>query len=102
MNSDVYLYIVKRTQIYLDDDQARGLGERAALSGRTKSELIREAIDRYLEHADTASAVLARFHEAVTASAGAIRRLPPGPDYVNKLRRTDQRREKALDQRLHD
>jgi hypothetical protein len=36
-------YIVRRTQIYLDEEQDRRLAERARATGRTKSDLIREA-----------------------------------------------------------
>jgi len=41
-------YIVKRTQIYLDDAQDRELAARAAASGTTKSAVIRHAVDAYL------------------------------------------------------
>ena len=37
-----------RTQVYLTDEQERGLKQLAASSGRKQSELIREAIDRLL------------------------------------------------------
>ena len=39
---------VKRTQIYLEERQARELERRAAARHTTKSELIREALDAYL------------------------------------------------------
>jgi Arc/MetJ-type ribon-helix-helix transcriptional regulator len=40
-----------RTQVYLTEEQDRGLKGLAELSGRRQSELIREAIDRLLaEH----------------------------------------------------
>lgn len=42
------IYIMKRTQIYLDEDQDSKLGRRAAAAGVTKSALIRMAIDRFL------------------------------------------------------
>jgi len=42
------IYIMKRTQIYLDDEQDARLERRARASGRTKSALIREAINRFL------------------------------------------------------
>ncbi len=42
------IYIVKRTQIYLDDDQDRRLQARAQAAGTTKSALIREAIEQFL------------------------------------------------------
>ncbi len=41
-------YIMKRTQIYLPEDQDRRLGRRARATGQTKSELIRQAIQRFL------------------------------------------------------
>jgi hypothetical protein len=42
-------YIVRRTQIYLDEEQDRRLARRARAEGVTKSRLIRRAIDAYLE-----------------------------------------------------
>jgi predicted transcriptional regulator len=39
---------MKRTQIYLDESQDRRLERRARSEGKTKSALIREAIDDYL------------------------------------------------------
>ncbi len=42
------IYIVKRTQIYLDEDQDAKLERRAAAVGVTKSALIRAAIDKFL------------------------------------------------------
>ncbi len=39
---------MKRTQIYIEDDQDRRLQKRARATGKTKSQLIREAIDRLL------------------------------------------------------
>ena len=40
---------MRRTQIYLSDDECRGLQAMAQQSGRTQSALIREAIDAYLQ-----------------------------------------------------
>jgi predicted DNA-binding protein len=37
---------VVRTQVYLTEEQERGLKQLAASSGRKQSELIREAVDR--------------------------------------------------------
>lgn len=39
---------MKRTQIYLDEEQDLRLERRAAATGQTKSALIRAAIDRFL------------------------------------------------------
>lgn len=41
-------YIMKRTQIYLDDDQDRRLQARARADGTTKSAVIRAAVDQFL------------------------------------------------------
>jgi predicted DNA-binding protein len=38
-----------RTQIYLAEQQQRALRALAQRTGRTQSELIREAVDRYIE-----------------------------------------------------
>jgi len=45
-------YIMKRTQIYLDERQSAELGRRAAVRGTTTSKMIREAIDQYLAGPD--------------------------------------------------
>jgi hypothetical protein len=39
------LYIMRRTQIYLTDEQGRLLAGRSRATGRTISELIRDAVD---------------------------------------------------------
>ncbi len=45
----MYTYIVERTQIYLTKTEAMALDREARRTGRTRSHLIREAIDdRYL------------------------------------------------------
>ena len=66
---DVWSYIVKRTQIYLDEGQDRRLAERAAVQGVTKSEIIRAAVDRYLDHDDQGRRLEA-FRAAVRATSG--------------------------------
>ena len=40
---------MKRTQIYLTPAEAQGVARVAATSGRKQSEVIREAIDQYLQ-----------------------------------------------------
>lgn len=42
------MYIVRRTQIYLDEGQAAQLSRHAGEAGRSMSDLIREAIDALL------------------------------------------------------
>ncbi len=68
---DVWSYIVKRTQIYLDEGQDRRLAERAAVLGVTKSEVIRVAVDRFLA-LDDRDRRLEVFRDAVRATAGAV------------------------------
>jgi len=49
MLSAMYLYIMQRTQIYLTKREAAALAKAAGETGRTRSQLIREAIEaRYL------------------------------------------------------
>ncbi len=42
----MYIYTVDRTQIYLSETQAAVLDRQAARTGRSRSQLIREAIDK--------------------------------------------------------
>jgi len=89
------LYIVRRTQIYLDERQDQQLEDRARACGRTKSALIREAVNAYLApHSDDAAA-LARLRAAVAKAAGAAPGLPRGADYVESLRALEQDRDRA-------
>lgn len=92
-------YIVKRTQIYLDEDQDRLLAKRAKASGSTKSSLIRAAITAFLATPDDESLRLERFREAVAKAAGTRRDLPPGAEYVEQLRSADRKRAAELDER---
>lgn len=97
---DVCLYIVKRTQIYLDEEQDRRLAKRSKSRGTTKSQLIREAIDGYLDgELEGRPQRLARFRAALDGAAGSIPRLPAGSEYVEDLRKADRARERALEQR---
>lgn len=93
------LYIMRRTQIYIDDDNDRELTRRAAESGVTKSKLIRRAIREYLESSDGEHAVLERFRTAVRHASGAAPALSDGATYVEQLRLNDQRRQAELDRR---
>jgi len=40
---------VERTQIYLTSEQQRALEARVIATGRTKSDMIRQALDAYLD-----------------------------------------------------
>lgn len=88
-----------RTQIYLADDQRQALSERARQVGRTKSALIREAIDNYLAPASAEHAALDRFRAAVANAGGIAPYLPPGEQYVEELRAADVERQRELDER---
>lgn len=91
---------MKRTQIYLDEEQDRLLAERATVEGRTKSDLIREALGRYLAGStETKEERLARFRAAVDAVAGIAPYLPPGDEYVRELRSHDVTRQRELEKR---
>jgi hypothetical protein len=92
-------YIVKRTQIYLEESQDRRLAKRARASGTTKSDLIREAVDAYLRGPEAEGAPLLAFRDAVRAAAGSVPRLPKGRRYVEEIRRGDLARQRDLDSR---
>lgn len=92
-------YIAHRTQIYLDDHQDRRLTERSRQVGRTKSALVREAIDAYLAPASTDHGALARLRSAVRAASGAAAYLPSGADYVEELRAIEGERQRLYDRR---
>lgn len=93
-------YIVRRTQIYLGDDQNRLLDERAESLGTTKSAVIRDAIDAFLDPETLArDAGLDRFRAAVRGAAGTSRHLPRGAEYVEAQRSADADRDRELEAR---
>lgn len=92
-------YIMKRTQIYLEERQDGAVARRAAAEGVTKSTVIRKAIDAYLDSSDDKAARLERFREGVRASFGTAPYLPPGKEYVEELRRIDAARQAELERR---
>jgi len=94
-------YIVRRTQIYLDEEQDRRLAERARATGRTKSDLIREAVDRLLDEPVGEDEELARFRAAVDTAFGIAPYLEDGVTYVRKLRDADRRRQERLEPEWH-
>jgi predicted transcriptional regulator len=93
------IYIMKRTQIYLDEGQGRALAHRARAAGRTKSALIREAIDDYLTQSPGEDAALRRLREAVAGAAGVAPYLGEGHDYVEAERGRERRRRRELERR---
>jgi predicted DNA-binding protein len=92
-------YIMKRTQIYLDESQDERLAKRAAAAGTTKSNLIREALDVFLAGHDDDRVQLQSFRAAVRAAAGTASRLPAGRRYAEDLRKADAERSAELDRR---
>lgn len=92
-------YIMRRTQIYLEDAQHECLSRRARAAGTTKSDLIREAVDAYLAGSVDEGTQLVAFRAAVRAAAGTARRLPKGRQYVEELRRADAERARELEGR---
>ena len=60
----MYIYFVKRTQIYLEESQHRALQQRARREGKSLAALIRECVATYLypsappANADPLSAVI--------------------------------------------
>lgn len=89
---------MKRTQIYLDEEQMERLDERAAVAGVTRSAAIRAAIDAYTRAEDQA-ARLARFRAAVDEVYGIAPYLPPGAEYVEELRGAGARKLTELGRR---
>lgn len=97
--ADVYLYIVNRTQIYLDDEQTSRLDERAAAEGTSRSMLIRQAVDKYLsEERQNSAAWKAKWKEALDRTAGIAPYLQEGVEYVEDIRRSDVQRLSRLEQ----
>jgi len=79
------LYIMRRTQIYLSDNQGSRLERRARSTGRTMSQLIREAIDaaysspRYVSRSERI--------RVARRTAGAWSDFPEtGAQYVKRIR----------------
>jgi len=94
------IYIMRRTQIYLEDDQDTRLSRRAASSGVTKSTLIREAIDSFLDAPSDESTRLARFRAALDdVVASPVDSLPDGRSYVESIRAGDVRRQDEIERR---
>lgn len=89
--------VVERTQIYLTAEQQRALERRVASSGRTKSDLIREALDGYLGTQESNEEWRRKWIAAVDAIYGIAPYLPA--DYVEQLRKNDARRQEELERR---
>jgi hypothetical protein len=79
------MYIVRRTQLYLDDQLWETLHARARLEKTTLSELVRQAVrDRYLGDREQRKAAMQRFvgirrpQAGTTDSTEEVRRLRRG------------------------
>jgi predicted transcriptional regulator len=90
---------VERTQIYLSAEQQRQLERRALASGRTKSDLIREALNMYLQQEPSAEEWRRQWLEAVDAVAGIAPYLPEGAVDAEELRRADLKKQQDLERR---
>jgi metal-responsive CopG/Arc/MetJ family transcriptional regulator len=90
----------RRTQIYLDDAQTAKLDEIAAAERTTRSSLIRQAIDAYIDEHERKRAIWReQWQEAVAATAGIAPHLEEGVKYVEKLRRAGAERLTELEER---
>jgi hypothetical protein len=79
------VYIVRRTQIYLTDEQGRMLAARSRATGTTVSELIRAAIDA--EYVRSRGMTRADKIRVARRTAGAWAHLrETGAEYVERLR----------------
>jgi hypothetical protein len=68
----MYATPVRRTQIYLEEEQSRRLYEIAAAHGKSAAAVVRDAVDRYLSEMDE-SAEESPLWEWV----GSVKNLPP-------------------------
>ena len=80
------LYIVRRTQLYLDDHLWNALHARARSQQTTISELVREAVrERYLGHREERMKAMQEF-----VGIRKVRSEPDAVEYVRSLRRGDR------------
>lgn len=82
-----------RTQIYLDNGQKTELDRLSAERGATVSDLIRQAVDQFLDR------IAPDFEEALDRSFGIWRhrhKLGEPSEYIRKIRREWQEREKRI------
>ncbi len=93
-------YIMRRTQIYLGEDQDAMLDARARATGTTKSALVRDAIDAFLtDDATSQASGIARMRAALAGASGIAAHLPSGAEYVEGIRARDANRADRLEER---
>jgi hypothetical protein len=91
----MYTYIVDRTQIYLTPQESAALERASIETGKTRSQLIREAIDAIY----TVRPSLEEFTATINAVAGGWKE-GPGEDrsaYLKDLRRADLAKQRYLE-----
>ncbi len=91
----MYTYIVDRTQIYLTPNESAALERESIRTGKTRSQLIREAIDEIYgirTQSDRLHAALEIAFGAWTEAAGEDRSA-----YLDDLRRADLARQEYLE-----
>jgi predicted transcriptional regulator len=77
------MYTMQRTQIYLSEDELARLDREAVRTGRTRSRLIRDAINRAYAH----QVDMDEFERVLRESAGAWKGAPfTGQEYVEAIR----------------
>jgi predicted DNA-binding protein len=90
----MYTYIVDRTQIYLTEEESAALDRASIATGKTKSQLIREAIDEKYRVRPS----LEEFMVALDAASGIWKDRPERDPaaYVEAGRRIEEERLKRL------
>lgn len=83
-----------RTQVYLTEEQERGLKRLAETTGRRQSELIREALDRYLSASQPED-----WKAAFEAVRGMWADRDDLDDFVSDLRAGWEKRRKRIERR---
>ena len=82
---DVYCSHMKRTQIYISEEQDRRIARRAADAGASKAEIIRRLLDRGLGIDDGAEVRL----RAVDETFGILPEAPDWPEWLAQVRGVD-------------
>ena len=73
---------MKRTQVYIREDQARRIAERAEERGVSQAEVIRQILDAALDLGDAEGEARA----AILATAGILSQSPDWPEWQRSVR----------------